>query len=175
MDRAGRDTAAVLETTLGRYDDALGRLSEMRDLAQRSGIRLDRRQVPGGSRGPWRVMRGRPEQARELLEEALGVSLAARITRGVTLCLAALARRALVEDDPERAVLVAGAAEGLRGRAGLRTWPILRQGEAELVAQVRQALGDDRFGQAFAAGSRLSQQEAVAAIRDRPRNRTQPS
>ena len=43
----------------------------------------------------------------------------------------------------------------------------MRRGEAELVAQVRQALGSDRFDQAFAAGSRLSQQEAVAAVRDR--------
>lgn len=48
-------------------------------------------------------------------------------------------------------------------------------GEAELVTDVRQALGVDRYGQVFGAGSRLSQQQAVAAIRDRPGNRTQPS
>ena len=52
---------------------------------------------------------------------------------------------------------------------------MLRGGETQLAAQIRQALGDDRFRQVFAAGSRLSQQEAVAAIRDRPGNRTQPS
>jgi len=43
------------------------------------------------------------------------------------------------------------------------------------VTRVREALGADRFEEVFAAGSRLSQQEAVAAIRDRPGNRTQPS
>jgi len=91
----------------------------------------------------------------------------------VTLCLAAFAHLAFAEGDPERAALLAGAAEGLRRRAGFSTWPMLRQGEAELAAQIRQALGDDRFGQAFAAGSRLSQQEAVAAIRDQPGNRAQ--
>jgi hypothetical protein len=48
-------------------------------------------------------------------------------------------------------------------------------GEAQLTAQIRQALGDDPFGQVFAAGSRLSQQEAVAAIRDRPGSRAQPA
>ena len=53
------------------------------------------------------------------------------------------------------------------GRVGLQIWPLLRQEAAELVAQVRQALGADRFGQLSAAGSRLSQQEAVAAVRDR--------
>jgi len=60
-----------------------------------------------------------------------------------------------------------GAAGGLRRRVGLQIWPLLRQEAAELVAQVRQALGADRFGQLSAAGSRLSQQEAVAAVRDR--------
>jgi hypothetical protein len=34
------------------------------------------------------------------------------------------------------------------------------------VAQVRQRLGDSRFDQAFSAGSRLSQQEAVAIVWD---------
>jgi hypothetical protein len=51
---------------------------------------------------------------------------------------------------------------------------MLREGEAQLAAQIRQVLGDDRFGQVFAAGAALSQQEAVSAIRDRPGNRTQP-
>jgi len=84
----------------------------------------------------------------------------------VTLCLAAFAQWALMTGDPERAVLVAGAAEGLRQRAGLRSWPILRQGEAELVTQARQALGAGRSDQVFAAGARLTQREAVAAARN---------
>lgn len=82
----------------------------------------------------------------------------------MTLCLAAFAQLAFVAGDPERAALLAGAAEGLRRRAGLRTWPTLRRGEAELVAQVRQALGADRFEEVFAAGARLTQQQAVAAV-----------
>jgi hypothetical protein len=85
----------------------------------------------------------------------------------MTLCLAALARLAFVAGDLERAALVAGAAEGLRRRVDLRAWPLLRRGEAALLAQVRQALGADRFDQAFAAGSRLTQRQAVAAVRDR--------
>jgi hypothetical protein len=85
----------------------------------------------------------------------------------VTLCLAAFARLALVEGDAERAALLAGAAEGLRRRVGLRSLVVLRQGEAELVGQVGQALGADRFEEVFAAGARLTQQEAVAAVGDR--------
>ena len=157
-------TAGSVETTIGRYDDALGHLTEVRDLAER----FDNPWIAAMSRvglGTLALVRGRPEEARALLDEALGLSLAARSTRSVTLCLAALARWALVAGDPERAALVAGAAEGLRRRAGLRTWPMLRQAETELAAQVRQALGADHFDQVFATGTRLTQRDALAAAR----------
>jgi class 3 adenylate cyclase len=68
----------------------------------------------------------------------------------------------LWETAPE-AMETALEADGLRRRVGLQAWPLLRREEAELAAQVRQALGEDRFDQVFAAGSRLSQREAVAA------------
>jgi hypothetical protein len=84
----------------------------------------------------------------------------------VTLCLTAFAQLAFVEGDGERAALLAGAAEGLRQRVGLRAWPLQRQGEAQMVAQIRQALDVDRFDQAFAAGARLNRREVVAAVRD---------
>jgi hypothetical protein len=84
------------------------------------------------------------------------------------LCLAAHAWLALADGDPERAALLEGAAEGLRRRVGLPTWPLLRQVEAELVARVRQRLGAGHFDQAFSAGSALTQREAVATARDRP-------
>jgi hypothetical protein len=155
-----------LETAVGRHDDALGHLTEVRDLAERS----DNAWLAAMSQvflATLALVRRRPEEARALLDEALGPSLAAHSTRSVTLCLAAFARWALVAGDPERAALVAGAADGLRRRAGLRAWPILRPEEAEVAAQVRQALGAGRFGQVFAAGARLTQREAVAAARDR--------
>ena len=158
-------TLGSVEMTAGRYDDALGHLTEVRDLADRS----DNDWIAAMSRvglGTLALARGRLEEARALLDEALGLSLAAHSTRSVTLCLAAFARWALAAGDPERAALVAGADEGLRRRAGLRAWPLLRQGEAELLAQVRQALGADRFDQAFATGARLTQRDAVAAARD---------
>jgi len=159
-------TAGAVEAALGRPDDALDRLGETGELADHFGYAW-LTTISGVALGTLAVMQGRLDQARELLDEALDLSLAVRLIRGVTLCLAAFAQLAFAEGDPERAALLAGAAEGLRGRAGLRTWPMLRRGEAELTAQIRQALGDDRFGQAFAAGSRLSQQEAVAAVRER--------
>jgi hypothetical protein len=86
----------------------------------------------------------------------------------VTLCLTAFAQLAFVEGDGERAALLAGAAEGLRQRVGLRALILLRQGEAELLDQIRQALGADRFDPAFAAAAQLTQQEAVDVVRGRP-------
>ena len=159
-------SAGLGETTAGRYDDALRHLSEMRDLAERLGNPW----LAAVSRvylGILAVGQGRPEEGRAPMDEGLELSLAARSTRSVTLCLTAFARLAFVEGDPQRAALLAGAAEGLRQRVGLQPWPLMRRVEAELVAQVRQALGADRFGESYAAGSRLSQQEAVAAVRDR--------
>jgi predicted ATPase len=158
-------TAGSLNTALGRYDDALRDMREARDLAARAGGDW----LGAGSRmqlGILGVLRGRPDEARKLLDEALELSLAAHSTAFVTLCLAGYAQLAFAEGDPERAALLAGAAEGLRRRAGLRVWPTLRPNEDELVTQVRQKLGAERFGQAFSAGSRLSQREAVAAVRD---------
>ena len=167
-------TAGAVETALGRPDSALQHLRVMRELADR----FDYAWLTASSRlqlGTLAVMQGRLDEAREQLDAALDLSLAIRIIRNVTLCLAAFAQLAFAEGDPERAALLAGAAEGLRRRAGFSTWPTVRRGEAELTAQIRQALGDDRFGQVFAAGSRLSQQEAVAAIWDWPGNRPQRS
>jgi hypothetical protein len=55
----------------------------------------------------------------------------------------------------------------------LRVWPALRHSEDELVAQVRQTLGGSQFDQAFVAGSRLTQRQAVDIARDQPSTGTQ--
>jgi hypothetical protein len=47
--------------------------------------------------------------------------------------------------------------------------------EADLAAQIRQVLGTERFDQAFASGSGLSQREAAAAVRGRSDPGTQSS
>ena len=119
-------TVGSLETTLGRYDDALRHLREARDLAER--VRGD--WLAAGSRvqlGILDVVRGSLDEARPLLEEALDRSLAARSTPFVTLCLAGYAQLAFADGDPDRAALLEGAAEGLRRRVGLSAWPHLRR------------------------------------------------
>ena len=158
-------TASSLEMALGRYDDAERDLREARDLAEPVGGDW----LAAGSQvqpGILAVLQGRLDEARPLLDEALGLSLAAHSTQFVTLCLAGYAQLAFADGDPDRAALLEGAAEGLRRRVGLPAWPNLRRVEADLVTRVRHRLGDSRFDQAFSAGSGLSQQEAVAIVRD---------
>ena len=167
-------TLVAMETALGHPDAALQHLGVMRELADRFGYAW----LTASARGQLAVLailQGRLEEARDLLDEALDLGVAIRSIRNVTLCLGGFAQLASAEGEPERAALYGGAAEGLRRRAGFSTWPIMRRAEAELITQLRQALGDHRFGKAFAAGSALSQREAVAAVREWSGNRTRPS
>jgi predicted ATPase len=164
--------AGSLETAVGRHGDAFRHLREARDLAQRFGGDW----LTAGCQaqlGILEVLRGRLDQARALVNQALDLSLAARSTPFMTVCLAAHAWLALAEGEPERAALLEGAAEGLRHRVGLPAWPLLRRVEADLVAQVRQRLGSGQFDQAFSAGSALTQREAIAIVRDQRGTGTQ--
>ena len=151
------------EASAGRHDDAQRHLREVRDL----GEELDSAWLAAWSQvqmGTLAITQGQLDQARLLLDDALALSVGAYSTNSVTLCLIAFARLAFAEGDPERAALLAGAAEGLRRRVGLRAWPMLRQGEADLSGQIRLALGPDRFSKMTETGSRLNRQEAVAAV-----------
>ena len=97
------------------------------------------------------LARGRLDHAQALFDDALDRSLATDNTYNVILCLVAFAQLTLAEGDPERAALLAGAANSLRRRAGLQVFTSLT-GEVQMVAQIRQALEADRFDQAFGAG-----------------------
>jgi hypothetical protein len=150
------------------YDEALRHLDEGSDLARR----FDSDWLSALARaelGIAAVEQGRVDDAWPLLGEALSLSQAARNTHILTMCLDAFARLGFVTGRAEPAARLAGAAEGLRPRGGMRTWPMMRHLEAEVAAAGRQALGPERFGQAFTAGLPLTQREAVAeahALRD---------
>jgi predicted ATPase len=156
-------TAGSLEMGLGQYDAALRHLHETRDLAARVGGDWP----AAGARvllGALAILQGKLDEARVLLGEALDLSLAARSTPFVTLCLAGYAQLAFAEGDPDQAALLEGAAEGLRRRVRQPAWPHLRRVEADLLARLHQRLGASRFDQAFSAGSRLTQRDAVAIV-----------
>jgi predicted ATPase len=156
-------TLGTIDTAVGRYDDALSHLREMDELAERFS---DARLVAAAQLqlGSLALAQGRLDDASALLAKGLDRNLAISNTRNVSVSLAAIAQLAFAEGDPERSALLGGAAEGVRRRAGLREWPAMRIGQADLATQVRQALGDERFNELFAAGARLSQREAAAAV-----------
>ena len=157
-------TIGLMHTATGDLDGALEKLQEACELAGR----FDHAGLSAWSQvqlGVLALVRGRPGEARELLDEGMELSLETHSTRNLTLSLTALAQLAFVAGDGDRAALLAGAADGLRRRVGLRAWPLQREGEAQAVAQIRQALGPDRFDDGFAAGRKLSRADAVAAAR----------
>ena len=161
--------AGSVETAVGRDDDALDHLSEAHELADR----FDNHRLMAATRlqlGMLAAKLGRLDEARAQLDEAvdLQLDLATYSPRKVTVCLAAFAIVALREGDPERAALLLGAADGIRRRAGLRAWPNFPRAGTDMVGRIRQMLGTDRFDVTFAAGSRLSQAEAIAAVGKRP-------
>jgi predicted ATPase len=159
-------TCGLAETVMGRPEAALGYLREARALSGR----FDHAGLSAWSQvqlGLLALARGRPDEARAMLDEGLELSRADQYTRNLTLVLTAFAQLALVQGDGARAALLTGAAAGLRQRVGLGAWPVQQQGEAQMAARIRQALGADRFDQEFAAGSRLNRQQAIAAVRDR--------
>jgi predicted ATPase len=154
-----------LEIAVGHYDQAQRHLQEARtlgDLFSSSFLSAWSRAMLSAVS----VARGRLDEAQAILDEAVERTLAASGTRSVALLIAAYAQLALAEGDPKRAAVLAGAANGIRQRAGLQPWPISRQAEADLVAEVSQALGTDLFSQIFAEGEQLSRHDAMAEIRD---------
>ena len=167
-------TAGNLEMALDRYDDALRRVRQARDLAGR----LENRWLEAWAQvqlGILTVTRGPRGQARVLLDEGLDFSLAAGSTSLISFCLVGFAQLALAEGDPQQAALAAGAADGLRQRAGLRAWPMLRRSEVQLLAAIRAAVGTDRFDQLYPAGKRLTQEQAVGVARSWTPPAGQPS
>jgi hypothetical protein len=159
------DTLGELEVAIGRLDDALTHLRQVRELSQQfdnAWLSISWSQLATVA-----IMQGRLEDARTLFNDGLTMSLEVESTVGVTLCLAAFARLAFASGTPHRAAVTLGAAEGLRRRVGIRVWPTLRRSEAELVEQLEHALGADQFEEAFTTGSALSRREAVAMVRGR--------
>jgi predicted ATPase len=159
------DTLGELEMAIGRLDDALTHLSQVRELSRQfDNAWLG---VSWSQLATVAIMQGRLEDARTLFNDGLTMSLEVESTVGVTLCLAAFARLALASGTPHQAAVTLGATESLRRRVGIRVWPSLRRSEAELVEQLKHALGSDQFEEAFTTGSALSRREAVAMVRGR--------
>jgi predicted ATPase len=162
-------TVGMLEMTLGRDDAARAHLTSVNQL----GGQFDNNWLQSSARtqlASLAVRAGRLDEARALLAESVDASEETELsTLTVTFALVASAQLALAERGARRAAMALGAADGLRHHAGLRAWPSIRPGEAELATRVAQEIDPQDFEDAFAAGSELSHREAVALVHgDRP-------
>jgi hypothetical protein len=88
--------------------------------------------------------------------EASRPSLAA-----VSWCLAGLAGVAVLDEEPERAARLWGAAEALRLSIGLREAPAARATHKRLMAEVREQLGEAAFDAAWAVREAMPWEAAV--------------
>jgi predicted ATPase len=158
-------TVGSIETVLGRYEDAGSHLREMSELAGQFG---NERLIAAAhvQLGVLALAQGQRDEGLAVLQDGLDLSLAVHSTRNVSISLAAIAHLALAEGQPERATLLIAAAEGVRRRAGLRAWAAFSEMNAALTSQARRAVGAQRFDELSAAGARMSQRDAVAAVRD---------
>ncbi|MGY1616568.1 DUF4062 domain-containing protein [Geodermatophilus sp. SYSU D00691] len=158
-------TMGGLEFVLGRDEAARAHLAEVADLGARFGnawlTSAARAQLAALA-----VRAGREDEARALLVASVDAPADTDVsTLTLSLSLVAAAVLALARGDARRAATALGAADGLRRRAGLRSWPAARPTEAELVTRARQALDAGDFADAFAAGAGLGHREAVALVR----------
>jgi len=162
-------TLGMLELARSHYELARQHLSEVRSLGQRlgsnwltavSGIELSTIGVEAGE-----VEAGRLDDAQALLVESLAGASAERSTLTATFCLVAFARLALARNDGRSAAVALGAVAGLRERAGLLAWPMVRSSEADLRARVEASLDQADFKAAFGEGSGLNLRDAVSMIR----------
>ena len=158
-------TVGLLEMTLGRPDAAREHLTVANELGGQFGNKW-LESAARAELASLAVRAGQLEEARTLLVESVDASKDTELsTQTVTFSLVACAQLALAEGDVRRAAMALGAADGLRRRAGLRAWPSMRRGEAELATRVAQEVDPDVFKDAFAAGSELNQREAIALVR----------
>ena len=157
-------SAGSVESALGHHDVGLRHITEAHGLAGR----FDAPWLAAVTRialATIAVMREEFEEARGLLEQALELSLSGHSVHCLCMVLDCTATLSLAQGNDEQAGLLAGAAQGLRGRSGLRAYASMR-GDGDLAAAVRAAAGAARFPELAAKGARLREAEVPALIRD---------
>jgi len=157
-------SAGTVESALGHLDVALRHIKE----AERLAGRFDTPWLATVSKialASLAVMRSDFDEARDLLEQALELSLSGHSVHCLCMVLDCTATLSLARGDNDQAALLVGAAEGLRRRSGLRAYASIR-GDGDLAAAVRAATGAERFDELAARGARHRESEAPALIRD---------
>jgi tetratricopeptide (TPR) repeat protein len=159
---------ASLLNVLGRVSYAEGDYARARSLHQESvavsGSSVERRLVAGFLRDLAAAARaqGDLEEAWGRLTESLSIERLAPHRLGVAQCLERLAPVLAAQGHAERAARLLGAAGAIREEIQAALAPIERDGYERGRALVREALGEEAFAAAWAAGRAMTLEEAVA-------------
>jgi non-specific serine/threonine protein kinase len=107
------------------------------------------------------IDQGEIETAERLLLEAVSLSWSTRDAVSIPASLDALAAVVVLRKQPERAARLLGAAQAASEFMGTAIPALWQREHGRAVTESREALGERRFSQAFAAGYALSVNDAV--------------
>jgi len=113
------------------------------------------------SLGETALARGDAALAATHFKESLTLSRQIEVPKFQAWCLAGLAGVAALDEEPERAAWLWGAAEALRQSIGARPAPAARATHEQLQAEVRKQLGEAVFNAKWAEGQAASWEQAV--------------
>ncbi|MBO9579153.1 MAG: tetratricopeptide repeat protein, partial [Microbacteriaceae bacterium] len=151
----------IAHAEAGHRDRAIELLTESVTYARRAG---DPGHVSSTLRTQARMLldAGEPGPALEMLHEAMGLSHSLHERPGLTESLETLSAVAARQGDPRTAALLIGAAGALRTAAGGIRQPDEDAWVQRIVAELRDALGEEGFAEAEAEGSELDLDDAVS-------------
>jgi len=118
------------------------------------------------SLGETALGQGRPDEAERWLHQGLAVSQVLSDQASIAWCLAGLGSAAALDEEPERAARLWGAAERLRQAIGCRPAPAARATYERALAASRAQLGEEAFAAAWAEGNAMSLEQAIEEALD---------
>jgi len=108
------------------------------------------------------LWQGQPEQAAVASCEGLVLSQELADQRSMTWCLTGLANAAAARNQLQRAARLWGAVDAISQSIGSPVPSTVRASQDIHLPAVRQAMGDERFGAAWAEGRKMTPDEVVA-------------
>ena len=118
------------------------------------------------SLGETALGQGHPDEAERWLRRALTISRLLSDHASVAWCLASLGAAAALDEEPDRAARLWGAAERSRQLIGCRPAPATRATYERAIAVARSQLGEEAFATAWAAGQAMRLEQAIAEALD---------
>ena len=119
------------------------------------------------SLGETALGQGRVDEAGRHLAQGLALSQTLGDQASLSWCLAGLGSAAALDEEPERAARLWGAAERLRQAIGCRSAPAARATYERALAVIRAQFDESTFAAAWAAGQALTLEQAIAEALDR--------